>query len=151
MVAMLAAALAVLRSPAVADAVDPALRADAILARMTLEEKIDYLGGTTGGCLRSIPRLKLPRIVMSDGPVGIWGRTAYPAAIGLAATFDADLAHRYGTALGRDCRRSGVHILLAPAVNIYRTPQGGRNFEYLGEDPYLAGRIAAAEVRGIHA
>jgi len=142
----LAAEPAVLRTPT------PGERANAILGKMTLQEKIDYCGGTDGMFIRDIPRLGLPRIKMSDGPVGVrvWGKsTAYPAAICLAASWDPELAARYGTALGRDGRARGVHILLGPAMNIYRTPQCGRNFEYLGEDPYLAGRIAAAEVKGI--
>ena len=131
-------------------ATDPAERAESILRMMTLEEKIDYLGGIHGYSIRGIERLGLPRIRMADGPVGV-RTTAYPAAICLAASFDPEMAERYGTALGRDSRGGGVHILLAPAMNIYRTPQGGRNFEYLGEDPFLAGRMAAAEVRGIQA
>ncbi len=150
MAPLFVAALALIASLAAAVVADPAERAENILHRMTLEERIDALGGFHGYSIREIPRLGVPRIKMSDGPVGV-RLTAYPAAICLAASFDPKLAERYGTALGRDSRGRGVHVLLAPAMNMYRTPQGGRNFEYLGEDPYLAGRIAAAEVKGIQA
>ncbi len=149
---MVYAALAVIltsRQPARATVIsDPRARAEAILQQMTLEEKIDELGGVHGHFIREIPRLGVTRIKLADGPVGVRA-IAYPAAICLAATFDGDMAGRYGTALGRDARGRGVHILLGPALNIHRTPQCGRNFEYLGEDPWLAGRIAAAEVRAI--
>jgi beta-glucosidase len=130
----------------------PDERAKALLARMTVEEKIDYLGGDRAFFIRGIPRLGIPEIKMSDGPAGCrnWGpSTAYPAPLATAATFDSDLAERVGKSIGRDCRARGVHILLAPGVNIYRSPLGGRNFEYLGEDPLLAGKTAAAFIRGV--
>ena len=119
---------------------------------MTLEEKIAYVGGDREFFIRPLPRLKLPEIKFSDGPVGCrnWGpSTAYPASIGVAAAFDRALAQRVGTAMGRDCRARGVHVLLGPAVNIQRSPLNGRNFEYLGEDPYLAGQTAASVIRGV--
>ncbi|MER7619680.1 beta-glucosidase, partial [Nonomuraea wenchangensis] len=75
--------------------------------------------------------------------------TALPAPVALAATFDPDLARRYGAVLGRECRALGMDVILAPMVNIVRVPQAGRNFETLGEDPLLAAALAAAEVRGI--
>ncbi len=127
-------------------------RAEELLSRMTLAEKLDYIGGDRFFYIRPIPRLGIPEIKMSDGPVGCrtWGPTiAYPAAIGLAATFDLALAERVGRSIARDCRARGVHVLLAPGVNIARSPRGGRNFEYLGEDPFLAGKTAAAFVRGV--
>ncbi|MCL2450593.1 MAG: PA14 domain-containing protein, partial [Polyangiaceae bacterium] len=130
----------------------PGERADALLAQMTLEEKIDYLGGDRGFYIRPIPRLGIPEIKMSDGPAGCrnWGpSTVYPAGVALAATFDTALVERVGHAIGRDCRARGVHILLAPGVNIARSPLGGRNFEYMGEDPFLAGKMAAAYIRGV--
>jgi beta-glucosidase len=119
---------------------------------MSLEEKIDYLGGDRSLYIRSVPRLGIPEIKMSDGPSGCrnWGSSsAYPAAVALAATFDTAAAEKTGSALARDCRARGVHILLAPGVNIQRSPLGGRNFEYLGEDPFLAGKIAASYIRGV--
>jgi beta-glucosidase len=119
---------------------------------MTLEEKIDYLGGDRGFFIRGVPRLGIPEIKMSDGPAGCrnWGpSTAYPAPVALAAAFDVGLAERVGRSMGRDCRARGVHVLLGPGVNIQRSPLGGRNFEYMGEDPWLAGKTAAAFIRGV--
>jgi beta-glucosidase len=121
---------------------------------MTLDEKIDYLGGERGFFIRGVPRLGIPEIKMSDGPAGCrsWGpSTAYPAPVGMAAAFDVALAEHVGRSMGRDCRARGVHILLGPGVNIQRSPLGGRNFEYMGEDPWLAGETAAAFVRGVQA
>jgi beta-glucosidase len=119
---------------------------------MTLEEKLAYIGGDRDFYIRAVPRLGIPEIKLSDGPSGCrnWGpSTAYPAAIALAASFDDALAEHVGKAIGRDCRARGVHILLAPGVNLQRSPLNGRNFEYMGEDPLLAGKTAAAYVRGV--
>ncbi len=127
-------------------------RVEDVLSRMTLEEKLDYIGGYNAFYVRAIPRLGLPQLKMSDGPVGIrnYGpTTAYPAGICSAATWDTALIRHLGHSLGNDARARGVHILLAPGVNIYRAPMCGRNFEYFGEDPFLAGRIAAAYVTGV--
>jgi beta-glucosidase len=135
-----------------AGAADPAARAEDLLRRMTLEEKIDYLGGDRGFYIRAVPRLGIPEIKMSDGPAGVrnWGpSTAYPAPIALAATFDPAAAERVGASIGRDARARGVHILLAPGVNIQRGPLAGRNFEYLGEDPFLAGSVVTGYIRGV--
>lgn len=122
------------------------------LRRMTLEQKLDLIGGTEGFYIRAIPEANLPRLKMADGPVGVRNdgpTTAYPAGFTLAATWDADLARRFGTAIGRDSRARGVHIWLGPGVNLARVQQNGRNFEYLGEDPYLAGRMATEIVKGV--
>ncbi len=127
-------------------------RAEALLDQMTLAEKIDYIGGYQSFNIRAVPRLGIPEIKMSDGPMGCRNdgpSTAYPAGIGLAATFDEDMAETVGASMGRDCRARGVHILLAPGVNIYRSPLAGRNFEYFGEDPLLSGKTAAAFIRGV--
>ena len=89
---------------------------------------------------------------MSDGPQGLGTHgpsTAYPATIMLTATWNEDLAKRYGQSLGRDSRARGVDILLGPAVNIYRAPMCGRNFEYMGEDSYLAARTAVGYIKGV--
>lgn len=89
---------------------------------------------------------------MSDGPMGVhdYGlTTAYPAGIALAASWDVDLAHRFGIAMGKDARARGVHFILAPGMNIYRAPMNGRNFEYFGEDPFLASRMAVNEIIGV--
>ena len=123
-----------------------------LMSQMTLEEKCDYLGGKRPAQLdiRAIERLGVPAIRMSDGPMGVrsWGpSTSYPGGIGLAATWNPGLAGEFGVAMGRDCRARGVHILLAPGMNIHRSPLCGRNFEYLGEDPYLASRMAVEMIR----
>src|SRR5882672_3484961 len=127
-------------------------RVDSILNRMTLEEKITYIGGINDFFIRPIARVGIPELKMSDGPMGVhdYGpTTAYPAGIALAATWDTDLARRVGTAMGQDARARGVHFILAPGMNIYRAPMCGRNFEYFGEDPFLASRMAVSLIKGI--
>ena len=119
---------------------------------MTLAEKIDLLGGVDGFFIRDIPRLNWPRLKMADGPLGIRNfgpATAFAAGVNLAATWNPALAERVGTELGRDARAKGVHFLLAPGVNINRAPMNGRNFEYFGEDPFLASRIAVGYINGV--
>jgi len=128
------------------------LRVEAILKQMSLEEKIDYIGGVDRFYVRSIDRLGLPRLKMADGPLGVrnYGpATAMAGGIALAASWDTALAERVGIEIGRDARARGVHFLLGPGVNIYRTPMNGRNFEYLGEDPFLASAIAVEYIRGV--
>ncbi len=127
-------------------------RVESMLSYMTLNEKLSYIGGVDGMYIMGIPRLNLPEIKMSDGPVGVrtWGETtAYPAGICNAATWDEDLVFNLGQALGKDARARGVHILLAPGLNIYRAPMCGRNFEYFGEDPFLSGQMASQYVKGV--
>src|SRR5512146_609736 len=127
-------------------------RVNAILSQMTLEEKIDYIGGYHAFYVRAIPRLKLPELKMADGPLGVrnYGpSTAYPAGIAMAASWDTELANRVGTMIGKDARARGVHFMLGPGMNIYRAPMCGRNFEYFGEDPFLAARMAVAEIKGM--
>jgi beta-glucosidase len=127
-------------------------RVDALISQMTLEEKITLLGGVDDFYTRPIPRLGIPSFRMSDGPMGVhdYGpTTAYPAGILLAASWDAGLAHRVGASMGRDARARGVHFVLAPGMNIYRSPLNGRNFEYFGEDPFLASRMAVGVIEGI--
>ncbi len=127
-------------------------RVKSILAQMTLEEKLDYIGGYKGFYLRPIERLGLPEIKLTDGPVGTHkdGKSvAYPASILSAATWDTSLIKRLGKELGRDSRARGVHILLAPGVNIVRAPMGGRNFEYFSEDPLLNSRIGVSYIKGL--
>ncbi len=166
LVAFTAFTLATLHTPPLhaADAPEPGLipgavpmvsaeqRAEEILSQMSLDEKIAYIGGTNNFYIRAIPRLNLPEIKMSDGPMAARNdgpTTAYPGGIALAATWDTNMAREIGEALGRDCRARGVNILLGPAVNIYRSPLCGRNFEYMGEDPFLASTMVAPMVRGI--
>ncbi len=127
-------------------------RVDAILGRMTIEEKVDMLGGVDDFYIRAVPRLGVPRLKMADGPIGVrnYGpATAMAGGIALAATWNPALAERVGAELGRDARAKGVHFLLGPGVNIYRAPMNGRNFEYFGEDPFLASRIAVGYIKGV--
>lgn len=129
-------------------------RIDAILGRLTLEEKVDLLGGDPQhGATKGNERVGIPMLKMADGPVGVhWWcdrSTAYPATIGAAASFDRELVRKFGAAVGRDARARGVHILLGPGVNLYRSPLCGRNFEYLGEDPYLAAELVTEYIRGL--
>jgi beta-glucosidase len=128
-------------------------RVDGIVAKMTLEEKLDYIGGT-GFAIRAMPNLQLPSFEMSDGPYGVrsnqgFPSTTYAIGIGLAASWDRELAERVGAGIGRDARARGVHYMLGPGVNIYRSPRNGRNFEYFGEDPYLAATIAVGYIEGM--
>src|SRR6266511_1937685 len=127
-------------------------RVESILSQMTLEEKINLLGGVDDFFIRDIPRLNLPRLRMADGPIGVRNfgpATAMAGGIALTATWNPALAERVGTELGRDARAKGVHFLLGPGVNIYRAPMNGRNFEYFGEDPFLASRIAVGYIKGV--
>ena len=127
-------------------------RVESLLSKMTLEEKIDILGGVDGFFIRGIPRLGWPRLKMADGPMGVRNfgpATAMAAGIGLAASWNTALAERVGTEIARDARAKGVHFLLGPGVNIYRSPMNGRNFEYFGEDPFLASRIAVGYIKGV--
>ena len=127
-------------------------RVDSLLSEMTLAEKIEIIGGIHDFYTRPIDRLGIPSLRMSDGPLGVhdYGlTTAYPAGIALAASWDTGLAQRFGTAMGKDARARGVHFILAPGMNIYRAPMCGRNFEYFGEDPFLASRMAVAVIKGI--
>lgn len=123
-----------------------------LLGRLTPDEKLSLITGDREFYIRPIPRLGLPEIVMADGPLGVrnYGQsTAYPATIAVAASWDAALAESFGTAMARDCRARGVHILLAPGVNLQRVPTNGRNFEYFSEDPLLSARLGVAVIRGL--
>lgn len=124
-----------------------------LISQMTLDEKIKMLSGTSDEMhVPGIERLGIPELKFSDGPVGVrvWGKaTAYPAGAMLASTWDVDQAQAVGKALGRDSRARGVHVLLAPGMDLYRVAQCGRNFEYFGEDPYLSGQIAVGYTKGV--
>lgn len=127
-------------------------RVNDLLANMTLDEKIDLIGGDTPFRTHSIPRLNIPYFQMADGPVGAHipaPTIAYAAGIGLAASWDRALALSIGQQLGRDSRSRGAAFLLGPGVNIYRAPMNGRNFEYFGEDPFLASAIAVGYIQGV--
>ena len=129
-------------------------RVDALLKAMSLDLKLDYIGGYKGFNIMPIEALKLPEMLMADGPAGVRNfgpTTAYPSPICLAATWNTDMATGFGTAIGRDARARGVHIWLAPGVNLTRQPQCGRNFEYLGEDPHLTARMAVHVIKAVQA
>ena len=139
-------------------------RVDDLLSRMTPEEKIALVHADSKFTTAAIPRLGIPRRWMSDGPLGVredislnsWNvaghtddySTAMPAGICLASTWNPDLAYAEGEAIGQEARARGKDIMLGPGVNIYRTPLCGRNFEYFGEDPFLASRMAVGYIRG---
>lgn len=129
-------------------------RAVELVSQMTLDEKLSYIGGDESDFgLRAIPRLGIPAIRMSDGPQGVNDKNAetilYPCGIALASTWNKELAYRYGASLGGDARARGIHIMLGPGVNIYRSPLCGRNFEYFGEDPFLASETAVEYIKGM--
>lgn len=123
-----------------------------LMQKLTTKQKIELLAGQHGMFTHAIQQLGIPALKMSDASVGVrvWGpSTAYPASVALAATWDPALARRTGRAVGQDARARGVNIVLGPGMDITREPQCGRNFEYLGEDPTLAGRMASAWIRGL--
>jgi beta-glucosidase len=125
---------------------------------MTLEEKCRLLGGASSWRTNAIPRLGIPAIKMSDGPNGVRGESQgttrtpglnIPTSIVVGASWDVHLALQLGVLLGREARRKAVHVVLAPTVNLHRTPIGGRTFECLSEDPELSAQLASAIVRGV--
>jgi beta-glucosidase len=127
-------------------------RVDAMIAKLTLEQKLELIGGVDSMFIRTEPSAGFPMLKMSDGPEGVrtWGPdTAYAGGIALAASWDPKLADAMGESIAKDARARGVNFILGPGVNIYRAPMCGRNFEYFGEDPYLAGQTAVAYIRGV--
>ncbi|MGE5410442.1 MAG: glycoside hydrolase family 3 C-terminal domain-containing protein, partial [Clostridiales bacterium] len=125
-------------------------RVEDLLKRMTLQEKIDLLGGT-GFATKPIERLGIPELRMTDGPLGVrWGKsTAFPAGIALASTWDPLLVEQIGKAIAREVKSKGRHVILGPCVNIARIPQGGRNFESFGEDPFLTSSMTVPYIKGV--
>jgi beta-glucosidase len=130
---------------------DVEARVDSLLKKLTLEERVDLIGGVDDFYIRSYEKIGLPRLKMADGPIGVrnYGPSTVFGGIGLAATWDPELANRIGATIGQDARARGVHFMLGPGVNIYRAPMNGRNFEYFGEDPFLSARIAVAYIDGM--
>lgn len=141
---------------------------DAVVKAMTLDEKASLLVGGpqsrvpgAAGATRAIPRLGIPQVILSDGPAGLridWTRngtsatfhtTAFPVGSCLAATWNTAIVRSACALMGEETREMGVDVLLAPGVNIHRNPLCGRNFEYLSEDPVLAGNIGAAYIQGV--
>ncbi|MFI7340197.1 beta-glucosidase [Streptomyces sp. NPDC050085] len=130
---------------------------EAALGKLDLDTKARLLGGQDMWSLPEIPEIGLKSLVMSDGPIGVRGvrwtaddpSIALPSPTALAATWDPALARRAGALLAQEARRKGVHVLLAPTVNLHRSPLGGRHFEAYSEDPYLTGAIGTGYVQGV--
>ena len=137
----------------------PDRRAAMVVKRMTLAQKVGQLYGRgdithygAANYIPGIPALCVPDQISNDAGAGLGDAqaltTAFPDAIGQTAGWDPALAQTYGAALGAEAFAKGVNVLLAPGVDIARNPLNGRTFEYAGEDPYLAGQTAAAEISG---
>ncbi|MEU2059106.1 glycoside hydrolase family 3 C-terminal domain-containing protein [Streptomyces sp. NPDC013455] len=130
---------------------------EAALAALDLDTKARLLAGQDMWTLPALPEIGLGSLVMSDGPVGVRGvrwsaddpSVALPSPTALAASWDPELARRAGVLLAQEARRKGVHVLLAPTVNLHRSPLGGRHFECYSEDPHLTGAIGTGYVRGV--
>ncbi|WP_203935715.1 beta-glucosidase family protein [Planosporangium mesophilum] len=137
----------------------PGISVDALLAAMTLDEKLTFVHGDRdpqslgqAGYIPGVARLGIPPLRLTDGPAGVrvtHPSTAMPAPVALASAFDETLARRYGEVIGRDGRALGQDVLLSPMVNTIRVPYAGRNFETFSEDPLVSARTVAQEVRGI--
>ncbi len=140
-------------------------RIEDALSRMSLKEKVSLLHAQSKFSAPGVPSLGIPELWTDDGPMGVrpevlwdeWDQagwtndscTAFPSLTCLAATWNTDMASLYGKSIGEEARYRNKSVLLGPGVNIYRTPLCGRNFEYFGEDPYLASAMAADYVRGV--
>lgn len=140
-------------------------RIEDALSRMTLREKINIIHAQSKFSAPGVPRLGIPELWCTDGPMGVrpevlwdeWDQakwtndscTAFPSLTALAATWNPDMALLYGKSIGEEARFRNKSVLLGPGINIYRTPLNGRNFEYMGEDPYLAGQMAVPYVKGV--
>ena len=140
-------------------------RIEDVLNRMTTEEKVAIIHAQSKFSSAGVPRLGLPEIWTTDGPHGIrpevfwdqWDQAgwtndscvAFPALTCLAATWNPEMARLYGKSIGEEARYRKKDVILGPGVNIYRTPLNGRNFEYMGEDPYLAARMVVPYIRGV--
>ena len=135
-----------------------------IISQMTLEEKVGLSSGFDFWRLKSIERLGIPTVMLSDGPHGLRKQSddaeytdinnsieaiCFPSGVTTACSFDRDLLYRLGDILGEECQSENVAVLLGPAINIKRSPLGGRNFEYFSEDPYLTGELALMYIKGV--
>ena len=147
------------------ESLDLEIRVDDALSRMTTEEKVKILHAQSKFSSAGVPRLGIPELWTTDGPHGIrpevlwdeWDQAgwtndsciAFPALTCLAATWNEELSGLYGKSIGEEARYREKDVLLGPGVNIYRTPLNGRNFEYMGEDPYLASRMVVPYVKEV--
>jgi len=140
------------------------LEIDQLIKEMTLEEKASLCSGLNLWHTKPIERLGIPSIMVTDGPHGLRKQvqiddlggladsvpaTCFPTASTLASTWDRDLVHQVGVALGEECRQEKVAVILGPGANIKRSPLCGRNFEYFSEDPFLSGEIAKSHILGV--
>lgn len=141
------------------------VRIEDALSRMTLEEKVALIHAQSKFSSKGVPRLGIPEVWMTDGPHGIrpevlwdeWKQAgwtndscvAFPALTCLAATWNPDMSYLYGKSIGEEARYRKKTVLLGPGVNIYRTPLNGRNFEYMGEDPFLASKMVVPYIKGV--
>lgn len=142
-------------------------RIEDALSRMTLEEKVKMCHAQSKFSSPGVPRLGIPELWMADGPHGVraevfwdeWDNAgwtsdsciAFPALTALAATWNPEMSALYGKVIGEEARYRKKDVLLGPGVNIYRTPLNGRNFEYMGEDPFLAGEMVVPYIKGVQA
>jgi beta-glucosidase len=129
-------------------------RVDDLLARLTLDEKVDLMAGAEAFKLMAVERLGVPRLGMSDGPTGVRSNTGqmatvFPVAAALAATFNPEVTREVGAAIAREAAALGEQVVLAPTINIVRTPLWGRNFETYSEDPYLTGALGIGFIEGL--
>ena len=131
-----------------------------LIASMTLEEKASLTTGVNGWATAAVPRVGIPTVTVTDGPAGARGpftpgigrqepSLCIPCGSALGATWNPELIEQLGEALGTETRVKACRVLLAPTVNLHRSPLGGRNFETYSEDPVLAGKTAAAFIRGV--
>ena len=142
-------------------------RIDDVMSHLTTEEKVALLHAQSKFSSAGVARLGIPEVWMTDGPHGIrpevlwdeWSQagwtndscTAFPALTALAASWNPEMSMKYGVALGEEARYRKKTVVLGPGVNIYRTPLNGRNFEYMGEDPFLASQMVVPYIKGIQA
>ncbi len=134
-------------------------KADSILNQLTLDEKIELIGGHNFFFVKGLEQFNIPQLYLSDATQGVHLRkdldgqldktVAFPCPILLASTWNTNLAYKYAQCIGEECRAGGIEVLLGPGMNIYRVSQNGRNFEYFGEDPFLAARFIENYVVGV--
>ena len=136
----------------------------ALIGQMTLEEKVSLCDGSDSWHTKAVERLGIPSIMVADGPHGLRKRDpnyktedlldsvpafCFPTAVTTACSWDRALLYEMGEALGEECRKEKVSVILGPGVNMKRSPLCGRNFEYFSEDPLLAGEMGAAFIQGV--
>ena len=139
------------------------MQIEKVLSALTVDEKAALVAGTDFMFTNPVPRLHIPPLRMSDGPHGLRVQTeggdngvtesepatSFPTAATVASSWEPENARKMGAAIGKEAHKYGIHVVLGPGANIKRNPLAGRNFEYFSEDPYLAGKMASAEVKGI--